>query len=345
MPSHSIVIARSQTKQSLKDAFRRLKRIRVTCGEKDEDDDDVKTKDPLLICIANFERRIGDAEELLLLPPDQIFSDQDKLHLRRAVLGAQQELKTMEDMLVSADAKYNTAVLKKKSGEKVVALESDRDRCKKAFDQAEETLNDLKKTQDERERQQMELLTKGGRVKPKPEDMPHASSREPIASIDGGASQKKTMKKAMDILARSQGVVDDEEAAAAEGVDTSAYQWDPTVTLAAEASTKQQAVRIQQQKREVQVSLARIHDGVTRLHEMSKMMAAEIEDQNRRIEKLDQVVEQRQQKLQDLNEKIEKLNESMKPLNCCFNVLCFLILLAIVGFLLYYYDVVSVDGF
>lgn len=338
----SLIIARSQNKQTLKDAFRRLKRIRFTCGEKDDDDDDDnKTKDPLLICIANFERRIGDAEELLLLPPDQIFSEQDKLHLRRAVLGAQQELKTMESMLVSAEAKYNTRVLKQKHDEKLVALESERDRCKKAFAQAEETLNDLRKTQDERERAQMDLLTKGGKIKPKEIDLP--ISREPIQSIDGGAGQKRTMKKAMDILARTQGVMDDEDAAAAEGgMDTSAYQWDPSVTLQGDASTKQQAVKIQQQKREVQQSLARIHDGVTRLHEMSKMMAAEIEDQNRRIEKLDQVVEQRQQKLQDLNEKIEKLNESMKPMNCCFNVLCFLILLAIAGFLLYYYEVVTI---
>jgi len=58
----ALVIARSQNKQALKDAFRRLKRIRATCGDEELEQEELAAKDPLLAAMRNFETRISDAE-------------------------------------------------------------------------------------------------------------------------------------------------------------------------------------------------------------------------------------------------------------------------------------------
>ena len=346
MEGTSLIIARSQAKQNMRDAFRRLRRIRFSCGDKDfaDGDDDRIDRDPLLSCISRFEQRVEEAQ--FLLGGDDL-TDSDRLTVRRACLGATVELRALEEMLEKADALYNTALLKKKSAEKLQTLGEQRDRCKRAFDTAHETHTELQRMQSDRAAIELAAAEqlKAKRAKAGGQGAGGAAAddtlrREPIAPTDGGRAEQRSMRRAIDILARAHGMLED-DAAAAQQHDTDIYA-NAGVTLEQDASTRQQAGVIREQKKQVQAALTRISQGVMKLHEMSKLMATEIEVQSRRVENLANVVEAKQQSIQDVNKRLEQLHESLQPLNALFNVCCFVLLLALVGFLLTYYKVVNI---
>lgn len=333
------VIARSQNKQVLKDALRRIKRIRFTIGDPDYEKELAAESDPLLACMARFEDHVANVQDMLEI---EIPIGSDRLVLRRHVIGATQELKEMENMYAKADALYNTAALKNKKPEKLLPLEDQRNRCRNAFEAANETFEELQKMQAERDAA-ANVVDLDGKTKKEKEAAKAKTKgvqlemREPVAPANAGKEQRN-LKRAMDILAKSQGMVEDEQDtkdATAEMFENGGF------TLASNESTRGQFGKIQSQKREVQTSLKRISEGVNRLHEMAKTMAAEIDNQGKRLEVLENVVQNKQQSLMDLNKRVENLNESMKPLNTCFNVMCFIIVLACVGFLLTWYGVVK----
>jgi chromosome segregation ATPase len=341
------LIANSQSKQTLRDAFRRLKRIRATCGEKDEDAG--RENDPLLQCVARFQQRVEDAQVRLGESTDAM-ADTERLHLRRAVIGAREELRELEEMLAKADALYNTAVLKQKAAEKVAALEAARDRCRRAFDQAQECMGDVQRSYDEQMERDAASVDRVKKQKRALKANDGSATREPVQAADGGVAERRTMRRAMDMLARSQGVLassaggdDDDDPDATAMAERDALAGGVSA-LAADASTKQQYAKIREQKREVSAALTRIHASVTKLHDMSRAMAVEIDTQSHRIERLDSVVEQRQQTLQDLNNRIDELHESAKPLNTCFNVMLCLLILGIVGYLLRYFGVIAIGS-
>lgn len=97
---------------------------------------------------------------------------------------------------------------------------------------------------------------------------------------------------------------------------------------------------LDEQEKKINAGLDRLSRGVNRLLESAEQIGTELDVQNKMLDDTDNKVDKQIKQIKQLNRRLKRLNGNSKPLNVFINVGCFLFLIAIIGYLLYSFDVI-----
>lgn len=308
----------------LRDAVKRLKKVRRECGM---DDDEMKarqsTGDP-------FKDACNAFTALLKETSDQVDDrnasakkhgqDRDVISQTNAIMLQFRELdtilRTIKEQVAIADAELARGHQKKKSANKIILLERRFTERNSTYAQCESLLKAL----NDKSQRRFDGTGKG---------------LSDAQGIRLGA--KNAMREQLVNLRKNQNApmgseVDEEGRVGVRGGKQARLEDDP--------QTREQMKQIAADDRKIAAGLDTISKGVSRLNEIAQQIGTELDAQNKMLDDTEERVDKQTNQLSKLNGRLSKLVKKSKPVNIFINVFCAVLLLALIGYLLYEFDVV-----
>lgn len=112
------------------------------------------------------------------------------------------------------------------------------------------------------------------------------------------------------------------------------------VRLEEDPETREQMRYLADQEAKINKGLDRLGSNIGRLHELALEIGAQLDMQNVMLEKTEDTVDKRTRDLKDLNRRLRKILKAQSPVNTFLSVACICIILAMVGFLLYQFQII-----
>jgi DNA repair exonuclease SbcCD ATPase subunit len=103
---------------------------------------------------------------------------------------------------------------------------------------------------------------------------------------------------------------------------------------------RDQYLRIQQQKKEIDRGLDRLSEAITSIRDKMVNIGDELETQNQMLVATQERVAKQTEQVRNLRKQVDMVLKKQAPMNMCINVFCFILLLALVGYFLVKFKVV-----
>jgi SYP7 family syntaxin len=306
--------------------------MRKRCGKEDEEDKQPEsTGDPFRDKTNQFTRDIAQVKEMILernqgakligQDRDSIEQSHDINKLLRQLDDDMEQIKAMVEQSERALAKANR---KKKAQSKLMLLEQQLKGRQAAYEMCVEILASAKSMNDQRfGSASANLLAAANPTK-------KGKKAAPTPQMTIG---KKMLLRQQLLDATRQRAEDASVAAAANGASP--------VNLEENPETADQMRLLKEQDRKINAGLDRLGKGVARLHELAIQIGSEIEVQNKLLEETEEKVEEQTKQLKQINKRLKALIKKSKPMHVFLNLFCFILLLALVGYFLYYFGVIK----
>lgn len=312
-------------RSTLRDTIKRLRRIRIKAGAKDEEEEQKSTGDPftdlamafikLVTCTKDeiTERNQGAREH----GQDRMCIEQTN-QIRKNIRQMEATLEDMKQLVDKSEALFKRESQKKHPKKtKQDLLERNYNERRSQYADCQATLQVVKEMDSER----MGVGKKG--ISPIKETQfgKKAHLREQLlgmrrkSNLDGGSVDPNKGLEYVDNTVGGGRLEDDVE-------------------------TKELTKVIAQQDAKINAGLDRIKEGVGRLHSIAQDIGAQLDMQNEMLDKTELTVDKQTKQLYSLNRRIGKLIKQQKPMNCFFNMCCVVIIIALVGFFLIQFNVI-----
>lgn len=341
--SKSLPSSSGLMKSTLRDAVKRLKKIRVKAGKNDdqETDEQKSTGDPFRDKNNEFIKTLKHAKELIgerntgmkKNGNDSTAIEQSN-NIRKEIRQLGVILADIKVMVDDAERQLIKENKKKKPKEtKVRLLERQYKERDGQHRQCTDMLELVKKMDGER----LDAAGKraGVALGQETELGKKAQLREQL--------NLNTLRKRGERAARRR-----RGAAGAEGAESGAEMADQDGgeegggggRLEDDPESKEQMKALAQQEAEINRGLDRLRGNVSRLHELAVDIGSQLDVQNSMLDNTENTVDKQTKQLKGINRRLNKIMKDHSPMNTCVTVLCVIFLLSLVGFFLMELDIV-----
>jgi chromosome segregation ATPase len=311
--------------------MRKLGQIRVACGKGDAGGGQQQvqlTGDPFGDRLQWFKSHANECREAInersevtgsKTPEDRTEYVRAENQVMRSLDKMKLDLEALEKLVAEANDKYFEAEKKRATPERIEAK-------RKVFAERQAAHKGAEGVRDQ--------LVKLART----------SKEDTLAASAASGRSKTRIRAAMDTLARAN----------RQGVDVGATQtlqdlehvgpggapYGDNPPSLEHSEFRDQYLRIQQQKKEIDRGLDRLSDAIASIRDKMVNIGDELETQNQMlVETRERVVDQTQ-KVRNLRKQVDMVLKKQAPMNMCINVFCFILLLALVGYFLVKFNVV-----
>eukprot|EP01006_Ploeotia_vitrea_P039702 TRINITY_DN66366_c4_g1_i1.p2 TRINITY_DN66366_c4_g1~~TRINITY_DN66366_c4_g1_i1.p2 ORF type:complete len:297 (-),score=46.36 TRINITY_DN66366_c4_g1_i1:1520-2338(-) len=105
----------------------------------------------------------------------------------------------------------------------------------------------------------------------------------------------------------------------------------PTVSIMEDQEFQQYMTQIRQKDQQMDAALDVIASGLQRLNQTAKNIGTELKKQDVLLNNIDTAVDEAQEELNTMNKRMNKIVNSVKRDACCMYIICFLLILGIIG--------------
>ncbi|CUG02279.1 SNARE protein, putative [Bodo saltans] len=341
--SKSLPSSSGLMKSTLRDAIKRLKKIRVKAGKNDEEEggpaqtsgDPFRDKNNEFIkCLKRAKEQIAERNTGIKKNGNDTTTIEQSNNIRKEIkqLGVLAgEIKVMVDDAERMLAKENKK--KKPKVEKVRLLERQYKERDSQHRQCLEMIELVKKMDGER------LDPSGKRqgisIGQETELGKKAILREQLNLNTLRKRGERQAKRRAGATAGAAG-----EAGAESGTEMGEQGEEGGGRLEDDPAAKEQLKVIAQQDAEINRGLDRLRANVGKLHEIAVDIGSQLDIQNSMLDNTENTVDKQTKQLKGINRRLNKIMKDHSPINTCVTVLCIILILALVGFFLVQLDVV-----
>jgi SYP7 family syntaxin len=302
-------------RSALRDSMNRLKSIRQRCGKNDEDSkEEISTGDPFRDKTTAFSRGIKELKDMIIERnagvkkngQDAVAVEQSH-NINRTIRDLEKDLADIKGLVENTEKDLAKANKKKKSPNTIQLLErqlKDREQCYKNCGELLEAAKTLN----------MDRFSQGAKA---------------------GATPAQTAQIGKKMIIRQQLMNLKPANAPAEGASD-----EPGKRLEDDPEAAEMKKILDEQEKKINKGLDMVGKTVGRLKDLAYQIGSELDIQNQMMEKTEDKVESQVKQLKMLNRRLGKMMKETKPVNCATNVGCFFLILALVGYFLYQFNIV-----
>ena len=321
------------SKAILRESLVRLQKIRVACGKADDQGGKPRqlTGDEFTDRANHFLEKANEVKDKIVERQQSEITDEaeivkEKAEIRRLLDLMAADLKVLEKLTQDAQDYYVKSEAKGKAAEKVITRKKHWEECKKTTDNCRMLLADT---------------TKSNEVKP-------ALGKK---DKNGQRLKSRVRDHARDVLTRAErqhpelgkakkGGGANAPYGGGDGAAVALPEGQQLVRLEDLPEYRAQMRSIQDNKKRINAGLDRVGEAVLRLKGLAINIGEDLDAQQKLIEETEERVAEQAKALKNTRKQVQTILKKQQPANVCINVFCFVLLLGIVGFFLFKFNVV-----
>jgi syntaxin of plants SYP7 len=332
-------------KSTLRDAIKRLKKIRVKAGKNDEEEGGpaASSGDPFRDKNNEFIKSLKKAKELIGERNTGMKKNGNDTIAIEQSNNIRKEIKQLGLLAVEIKVMVDEA-------ERLLTKENKKKKPKEA---KVKLLERQYKERDAQHRQCLEMIElvkkmDGERLDPSGKRQGISIGQETELGKKANLREQlnlNTLRKRGDRQAKRRavaagGVPAPGETGAESGTEMGDQDGEGGGRLEDDPEAKAQLKVIAQQESEINRGLDRLKGNVAKLHEIAVDIGSQLDIQNSMLDNTENTVDKQTKQLKGINRRLNKIMKEHSPMNTCVTVLCIILVLSLVGFFLVQLDVV-----